>query len=203
MLRFNLILIISLAILLSSTVAKGNPSEIPPMIDGRCDEYSGKNASQVKMDEAVTLHIYQDKHFVWLCYNYPEGSFGTLDMRIEAPGLEEALNLHISAQLGEWPADKPDQAPTKGDSPMWWNHKGWTANEVWFNGYRMRETEKGEEQVANWRNAPAREMQLSKKHFGQGEWKLRFKIYAIQGKDDKRYELVYPSEETFYILKTN
>jgi hypothetical protein len=93
------------AVLFQFATANADPSIIPPMIDGRCEEYNGLNATQVKMDEAVTLHVYQSKHFVWLCYDYPEGSYGTLDLRVEAPGLKEAMNLHISAQLGDWPAD--------------------------------------------------------------------------------------------------
>lgn len=186
------------------TSLSANPShKAPPMIDGQCNEYSELGAKSVKIDDAVTMQIYQNQHFVWLCYNYPDGSYGTLDMIVDAPGLEEAMNLHVSAQLGEWPAEKPDMAPDEGNSPLWWNHKGWTANEVWFNGYRMRKTDKGEEQVANWNNAPAREIQLSKNHFGRGEWKLRININAIQGKDDKRYSVVHPSEDEFYTLKVN
>lgn len=186
------------------TSVSANPShKEPPMIDGQCDEYSELGAMSMKIDDAVTLQIYQNQHFVWLCYNYPDGSYGTLDMIVDAPGLKEAMNLHISAQLGEWPAEKPDMAPSESNSPLWWNHKGWTANEVWFNGYRMHETDNGEEQVANWRNAPAREIQLSKTYFGRGEWKLRLDINAIQGKDDKSYSIVYPSEDKFYTLKVN
>ena len=183
------------------TIAQAEASEIPPMVDGRCDEYKGQNSTQIKMDGVVTLNVYQNQHFVWFCYNTTEGGFGTLDLRIEAPGIKEAMNLHISAQLGEWPADKPEMAPTKGTSADWWNHKGWTANTVWFNGYRMRKSEKGEEQVANWRNASAREMQLSKEYFGRGEWKLRFNIYSIKGKEDESYDLIYPSKDEFYTLE--
>ena len=197
--KFTL-LIVLLVSLISHTTAHAESSQIPPIIDGRCEEYKKQKSIQIKMDDFVTLYVYQNQHFVWLCYNNTEGGTGLLDLRIEAPGLKKAMNLHISAQLGEWPADKPEMAPTEGTSADWWNHKGWTANTVWFNGYRMRTSETGEEQVANWRNAPDREMQISKERFGRGEWKLRFNIYMLRGKDDKPYDLVYPSKEQFYVL---
>lgn len=198
-LALSLLTLFSAAASLSS--ASADPSEAPPLVDGRCSEYAGLNAEVIQIDEAVMLRIYQDRHFVWLCYTYPEGSFGTLDLTVDSPALEAALNLHVSAQLGDWPAAKPELAPKEGNSEEWWNHTGWTANEVWFNGYRMRESENGEEQVANWRNAPARELQLSKAHFGRGDWKLRFDISAIQGQDGSRYSITYPGEDTFYTLK--
>ena len=167
-----------------------------PMMNGDCSEYSALKAETVKIDEQVSLNIYQDKDFVWLCYTYPEGSFGTLDLVIDTPKIEKAMNLHVSAQLGEWPADNPDASPDSADSDLWWAINGWMANNIWFNGYR----EVDGKQYAKWKNAPAREMQISKAHFGTGDWKLRFEIRSVKGSDGDMYNITYPDAESFYTL---
>ncbi len=48
----------------------------PPLVDGDCSDYVRLNIKPISVSNEVSLYIYQDKHFVWMCYTYPEGSFG-------------------------------------------------------------------------------------------------------------------------------
>ena len=109
-------------------------AQAPPLVDGNCSEYARLKATRLVVSKDVDLHIFQDRHFVWLCYTYPDGSFATADLKLTAPALTYAINLHVSAQLAEWPVDKPDLAPKNPESDSWWNATGWTANPVWING---------------------------------------------------------------------
>ncbi len=117
-------------------------------------------------------------------------------MKIYTDLLADTLNLHVSGQVGEWPANQPDHAPANPESDKWWNMKGWIANEVWINGMD-RSTDPSR---YRFKNASARELQLSKERFGTGTWLIRMKIKAIQGKDG-RYNADFPEGEDFYSMK--
>lgn len=170
----------------------------PPLVDGDCNEYSGLKAKRIAISNDITLNIFQDKHFVWLCYGYPEGSFASVDLKLKTPALSETLNLHVSAQLGEWLAGKPELIPPNAESDLWWNAKGWTANPVWING--MDRT--GEQPRYRFKNAKARELQLSKRRFGRGEWRFSMEIRRIKGGDGNFYDVLFPRGGGFYTLKT-
>lgn len=172
-------------------------AQTPPLVDGSCDEYAGLKAQKLSVSPDVELHIYQDKYFVWMCYSYPEGSFGTADIRLKTPAFPDPLNLHVSAQLGEWPANKPDMAPKTGESDLWWNAKGWTANTVWMNG--MDRT--GDTPRIKFKNAKAREIQIGKERFGRGTWSISMEIRAIKGADGKMYNTNFPKPNEVYDLK--
>jgi len=72
-----------------------------PLLDGRCDEYENLAAQAHPLRPGITLYLHQDHDHVWLCYTVPAGSFGTLDLRLQSPLQPAALNLHVSAQLGD------------------------------------------------------------------------------------------------------
>jgi len=170
----------------------------PPLVDGKCQEYEGLSAQVIELDHGVKLHFYQNQHYVWICYCYQEGSYGTLDLQVEAPGLDEPLNLHVSAQLGEWPVNKPEEQPQDPLSDKWWNHVGWTANEIWPNGIDRS----GERAQPQFKNAKARELQLSKARFGRGEWKLKFNIRALRTTNGMA-NLNFPEGNDPHILQVN
>lgn len=172
-----------------------NPA--PPLVDGSCQEYEGLEAQIIALDYGVKLHMYQDDHYVWFCYCYADGSFGTLDMEVESPNLDGPLNLHVSAQLGEWPINQPELAPKNSQSDKWWNHKGWTANEVWMNGLNRTE----ERTSPRWKNAPARELQLSKTRFGRGDWKIKMQINSVKKPDEGLASITFPADADTYTLK--
>jgi hypothetical protein len=143
-----------------------------PLLDGHCDEYRELAQDRHTVAPGVELFVFQDHDYVWLCYTLPSGSLGTMDMILTAPALTEPQNLHVSAQLGEWPAAKPELAPDGPASDRWWNQHGWTALPVPFNGM----TEDGK---PKWRPTPGRELQLGKARFGRGAWKLRLQIHGL------------------------
>jgi hypothetical protein len=168
-----------------------------PMVDGDCGEYTNLGAESVSLSKDVTLKIFQNEDYVWMCYGYPEGSFGTLDLVVKTDSLKDAVNLHASAQLGEWPADNPELVPKSAESDLWWNVKGWTANPVWINGM---DTTSPKPQY-RFRNAKARELQLSKDRFGSGEWRLTLNIRRVKGNDGEFYDITFPKDGSQYILK--
>lgn len=165
----------------------------PPLVDGDCGEYEKLESRRLDASKDVPLRIYQDKHFVWLCYEYPDGSFATADLKLFTRDFPSGINLHVSAQLGEWPVDKPDLAPKSAESDLWWNHKGWTANTVWINGMDRS----GETPRYKFKNAKAREIQLSKSRFGRGLWKFTIEIRRIKGADGNLYDVTFPSKAQY------
>lgn len=171
----------------------------PPLVDGDCQEYSRLKAKRLHLtvSKDVELHLYQDKYYVWMCYSYPDGSFGMVDLRLKTAIVPEPVNLHISAQLGEWPANKPELAPQNPESELWWNAKGWAANPIWINGM-----DKSNDKLRyRFKNAKAREIQLSKRRFGRGNWSFSMEIRNIKGSDGKPYDVVFPKAGEFYSLK--
>ncbi len=172
-----------------------------PLLDGLCTEYPRLAAKSFKVSDTVTLYIFQDNSYVWMCYTLPTGSFGTVDVRLQTPALSAAINLHVSAQLGEWPADKPDEAPQTSDSSKWWQIVGWTANAMRLNGMVDGENERR----PNFLPAEGREFQLAKSRFGRGDWHLRFQIRAVAGAGDdgKPGSLWFPSKDSLLELEVD
>lgn len=160
----------------------------PPMVDGDCNEYAALGAHQQVVDESVTLSVYQDRHYVWICYTLPAHSFGLLDMRVEGDALPKPVNLHVSAQLGEWPADEPDAVPQDPDSDTWWRTHGWVANWQWFHGVDTS----GATPRARFVFARGRELQLSRERFGDGPIHLVLDIARIRRADGSEYTLRIP-----------
>jgi hypothetical protein len=189
-------LIVVFVILLFSALSA--PSQSPPLVDGNCSEYSALKATRLVVSKDVDLHIYQDQHFVWLCYTYPDGSFATADLKLTAPALTYAINLHVSAQLGEWPAGRSEFEPSSPESDLWWNQVGWTANTVWINGMDRS----GATPKYRFKNAKAREFQLSKQRFGRGTWNFSIAIRSIKGADGNNYNVTFPTTGTHTLKVT-
>lgn len=168
----------------------------PPMVDGKLDDFKQLKIEPISISENVDLYIYQDDFFVWLGYDYPEGSYGTLDLQIDTDNFEKPINLHVSAQLGEWEVGNESQQPQTSTSDLWWEFKGWTANEVWMNGIDRS----GERANPKFKNAQAREIQLSKQRFGKGTWKLKFNIRAIKNQDGVLDAINFPEDGSDYEL---
>lgn len=139
----------------------------------------------------ISVLLFQDADYVWLCYALPAESYGTLDLVVDSPGLADPVNLHVSAQLGEWRADRPDEAPQDADSDRWWTVHGWWSNAVSWNG--LRETDEGTQ--PNFQASEGRELQLSKARFGRGTWRLGFSIGAVRDADGNMQQITLPPEE--------
>lgn len=164
-----------------------------PLVDGDCGEYAALGARTDTIADGVVLHAYQDRDYVWLCYTLPAESMGMLDLRVESAALPTPLNLHVSAQLGEWPAD--GQAPQDAASPQWWNHHGWTAHWIRFNGMDMSATPAR----PRFRRGGARELQLSRARFGPGEWRLVFHIHGVRQADGSDTSLRFPGQGAYRV----
>lgn len=165
----------------------------PPLVDGDCGEYATLGARVEDMGEGVVLHAYRNRDATWFCYTLPEGSFGGLDLRVDSDALPEPLNLHVSAQLGEWPAERPGLAPEGPASARWWNHHGWTAHWVRFNGMDADATPPR----PRFRTGGARELQLAHPRFGEGEWRLVFQLQRVRGADGSFVDLRFPEEGAY------
>lgn len=172
-------------------------STLHPMVDGRNTEYAALGIMPISISDEVNLYLFQNEGYVWISYDFPSGSFGTLDLTIESPKLSAPQNLHVSAQLGEWPSNKPEQAPQTPTSDLWWNMDGWVANPLWANGI---DTVTYDSPEFNLRNGEIREVQLSKERFGRGEWKIKLKINAIKGLEGQFYSFEYPQDGSYYLL---
>lgn len=162
-----------------------------PLLDGRCDEYRRIGAEVVAEGDDISVLLFQDADYVWLCYTLPDESYGTLDLVVDSPGLDSPINLHVSAQLGEWHLDHPDEVPQNADSDHWWKVYGWWSNAVSWNG--TRETDQGPR--ANFQASKGRELQLSKTRFGRGVWRLSFTIGGVRNADAGMTRVVLPSDE--------
>ena len=187
-----------LSLLLAAFVADaagrdGGPSY--PLLDGDCGEYAGLAQAKHRVSDDVALYVFQDHDYVWFCYTLPTSSFGMADLTVAAPALNKPLNLHVSAQLGEWPADEPDAAPAGPDSPQWWNHSGWSGTTVPFNGAKAALDDAGKPKVDyNFRMTRARELQLSKQRFGRGEWRWHIDIRNVADRKGGQVSLRFPKQ---------
>lgn len=183
-------------ILCCSCATKLNIKSIPPLVDGKLDEYLHLGVTPRIIADSVALYIYQDQHFVWLAYSYREGSFGTLDLKLLAPNITDTLNLHVSAQLGEWWLVPDAPKPDSPESEYWWNMKDWTANPVWINGMDRS----GENVRYRFKNAEGRELQLSKARFGIGPWKIKMNIRSVMDEHGQFINIDYPSGKEMMLI---
>ncbi len=184
----------------TSCESKIEKAIVHPMVDGRNTEYAALNVTPIKLADAVNLYLYQNSAYVWISYDYPEGSFGTLDMAISTKKIKKTLNLHISAQLGEWPVGVDSLRPTTANSDLWWNHKGWIANNLWVNGIDTLSYDAPEFKI---KNGEIREIQLSKARFGSGEWKIKLNINAIKTREGQFTSIKFPADQEYYTLTVN
>ncbi|MFC2950887.1 hypothetical protein ACFOOP_03050 [Marinicaulis aureus] len=161
-----------------------------PLLDGACDEYADLGVQTVSFSQDMTLFVFQDQRYVWLCASLPPESFGAVDLVVDSPGLEAPRNLHVSAQLGEWAAEDEDGAPETAESDRWWQITGWSANAVRFNGYQGE----GDTHRAKFIPSEAREFQLSKAHFGRGPWGLRFEFGLIKSPNGDFESVIFPED---------
>lgn len=180
---------------LALVLAAASASPAYPLLDGACAEYEALGATAVRVDADVELMSFQDADYVWLCFQLPAGSYGTLDMQIKAPGMEAPLNLHVSAQLGEWRADRPNEAPKDANSDKWWKVSGWWANTLRFNG--GVESKNGLQ--PKFLTGEGRELQISKAKFGRGDWDIRFEINDVAKSDGSFRSARFPArpDDTF------
>lgn len=169
-----------------------------PMVDGKNLEYATLNVTPISLEENVNLYIFQNDHYVWISYDYPEGSYGTLDMKIQTDKIPSLLNLHVSSQLGEWKIGNDDDIPSNPNSDLWWDIHGWTANNLWVNGIDTTSYDTPEFKI---KNTEMREVQLSKERFGTGEWKFKLKINAIMNSEDQLVSVTYPEGREYHTLE--
>ena len=184
--------------LIESCNQKKEHSDFHPMIDGRKTEYDNGLWDETPLSDDVTLYTYQNSDHVWLSFDYPTGSYGTLDLKVLTDKILQPINLHVSAQLGEWPLDDESKIPTKATSDLWWNHNGWTANPLWVNGIDTTSYDTPEFKI---KNGEIREIQMSKERFGRGDWQLKFNINAIKSEEGSFYSIRYPENEEYFNLK--
>ena len=197
----HLLQAISLLITLTTLTYCQSPSDRPlitPMVDGHLEEYIELGVKPIDLGNEVKLYIYQNDHYVWLAYSYPEGSYGILDMEIVSPKITDTLNIHVSAQLGEWFIKEGAPRPQNPESELWWNHRGWYSNEVWPNG----SDKSGDAPRPRFKNAQAREIRLSKDRFGYGEWNFNLKLGSIRLANGSFTSIRYPDEHVFFTLNT-
>ncbi len=157
---------------------KINPST--PLMNDNCNEYTAMGAKIHSLKKDVRLFEFQNKDYVWFCLGMETKGMMILDMYIDAPALGEAQILHISARIGQWTDGKRDEGPQGVD--RWWHVDGWWANAAGYNGFKDEERTK-----LNFYRSTGKEMQLSKNHFGRGEWNLNFKITG-------QHEIIYPAD---------
>lgn len=162
-----------------------------PLLDGQCDEYRRIGAEVLAEGDDISVLLFQDADYVWLCYALPDESYGTLDLVVDSPGLADPINLHVSAQLGEWRVNHPGDVPQNAESDHWWKVRGWWSNAVSWNG--VRETDQGPR--PNFQASEGRELQLSKTRFGKGAWQLSFSIGGVRHADGGTKRVVLPSQD--------
>lgn len=168
-----------------------------PLMDGRCAEYADLDVENIDLSGAAELHIFQDSHYVWICHTMPAAvSISWDDIEFYTPAFPEGINLHASAQLGEWPLNDPDAQPKTSSSDKWWKVEGWWANTSGPNGV----VEINGKNQTNWMNIAAREYQISKERFGRGEWKIRFNLHTAASDGGLTYP---PTDEASYILQAD
>ena len=178
------------AMLVAGTASSQETAQ--PFFDGLCDEYAAMGVPAHSLGAGVELYVHGGPETVWLCYTLPPDSYGTLDLYISTPALADPLNLHVSAQLGEWRAGHRDEGPHGASSPLWWKIDGWYSNAASFNG--SVDTDDGRR--PNFLASAGRELALQRSRFGSGEWRLRFQIGAVQLPDGERITVQFPSAES-------
>lgn len=163
-----------MSVILAALLLAATPAPTP-LLDGRCDEYGPLAAVQWPLAENITVFAWQDEHHVWLCATLPEGSLGVADMVLQTAVLAAPVNLHASAQLGEWNPSDESTIPATANSDKWWNNDGWYANSIRINGM----VEADGRQRPKMLNDAGREFQVSKQRFGRGEWQINITLNGI------------------------
>lgn len=95
------------------------------------------------------------------------------DARHADDTLAEPVNLHVSAQLGEWPASQ--ESPEGPSSTDWWQIDGWYGVPARFNGYQ----EGNNGRRARFLAMQGLELVIGKERFGIGDWSLRFNLGGL------------------------
>lgn len=165
-----------------------------PLLDGDCDDHRAAGVVPQSIADGVSLYVRLDEGQLWLCATLAPGDLGVLDLQLVMPAYPEGLNLHVSAQLGQWPLDQPALAPTRADSPDWWNHRGWSGSTLRFNG----KVEADGQRRPRLLPGPARELQIDVAHFGAGEWRLVLLFGQLGGQDRLRH----PPDGTALVIDT-
>lgn len=175
----------------AKTASQAEKAPAYPLLDGRCGEYEVLEARGYRAAEGVTLWIFQDSGYMWLCVTLPDDSLGVVDLNVDAPSLTDALNLHVSAQLGEWRDGYPDEEPKSSTSPKWGHIEGWFANVI---PVRFERPTEGGPVRHTFGSSTGREMQLAKNRFGRGRWRIRLKLSDVRGPDGEMQTLWYPPQ---------
>jgi len=163
-----------------------------PMLDGDCSDHKAA-VQAIPVRPGVDLFIRDTADHVWLCFTAPPESFATADVELQSPGLTTPLNLHASAQLGEWNSLDPSAAPERPTDERWWKISGWT-------GTTNRFRPAGNGQRLEFFPAPARELQMSKARFGRGEWRIKLRIAGLKDGNGTRGEISWPADGRAYRL---
>jgi hypothetical protein len=161
-----------------------------PMVDGDCGEYKSLPATRLAIGSDGQLFIYDNEHYIWFCYLPGSPAITMLDLVLKTDRFPAGLNLHVSAQLGEWPAERPDLMPKDAESGLWWNNTGWTASTIPVTGIDRS----GAVPRPKLRAGTARELQLAKALFGSGDWVFAMEVYQI----GSAKRLRFPADGTFY-----
>lgn len=188
------LLVLTLFFILAACAQNNRTSVPPPLIDGNIEDFERLGVKPLILDDSVRLFFYQDEHFVWIAYDYLEGSYATLDLKLVTPTIPDTINLHLSGQLGEWMIKEGSPRPDSPQSELWWNMNGWYANEVWPNG--MEGT--NEKPRYNFKLSKARELQLTKERFGRGTWYLHFSMGSILKSDGSYTRVNFPTDDRFF-----
>jgi hypothetical protein len=154
-----------------------------PLLDGDCSDHRAAGVVPLSLADGVDLYVRQHDGQLWLCTTLSPGDFGTLDLQLFTPKHPQGVNLHVSAQLGQWPLNDPGQAPTRANSPLWWNHRGWSGTTLRFNGL----VEENGQRTPRLLPGPARELQIDIQHFGPGEWRMALQFSQLGGQPILRY----------------
>lgn len=180
--------IATVSLLVTGACAHHSAASSYPLLDADCEEYPGLGAKVVDAAKDVTLFAFETDHFVYLCASLPEESLGTADLVLATPSLPSPINLHVSAQIGEWFVNDPDSAPQTADSDRWWRVEGWYAPTVRLNGFE--ETQNGRR--PRFIPSAGREWQISKARFGAGEWRLKLTLNQVRGPDGATMSVTLP-----------
>ena len=163
-----------------------------PMLDGHCGDHRPA-AQAIGVAAGIDLFVRQTFDHVWICFTAPPGSFATVDVELQTPNLKTPLNLHASAQLGEWDARDEAAAPKTPTDGRWWKIEGWT-------GTTNRFRPAGNGQRLEFFPAGARELQISKARFGRGDWLMKFRIAGLRDGETARGKLSWPKDGSAYRL---
>ncbi|MCB1552824.1 MAG: hypothetical protein KDJ14_03365 [Xanthomonadales bacterium] len=155
-----------------------------PLLDGDCGDHRDAGVVPRILAQSVELYVHEYAGQLWLCATLAPGDLGTVDVQLVTPRYPRGINLHVSAQLGEWPLDRPDDAPTGANDARWWNHRGWSGSTLRFHGMEDVDGQRRPRLLPG----RARELQIDVARFGAGTWNLLLRFQQLGGRE----ELIYP-----------